>query len=268
MAESKKSWSERVDGALVLSVRVLFVAGALFLGLGAARDAARFEEEPIATTVDESASMAREGRQWVSVRAGAWRCDEAVVQGIRTLVPARTAAGDLVVARFESQAPCVELTAGPVDGIVELGLDEDIEGELRSAGVVAGSNACQLDVCTDCGRDNARLGVLICSLLFGFALVLPWLRRNVSGVAGIRAAMITAAYAKPGPEEAAANLKVRMYGALVSVLGAGMFAFGDDWALLAVIPLPWFGVFAIALGVLMIADPDRYRRMMRKSVER
>ncbi|MFN7697953.1 MAG: hypothetical protein ACK6CU_13105 [Deltaproteobacteria bacterium] len=54
----------------------------------------------------------------------------------------------------------------------------------------------------------------------------------------------------------------------MALAGFWCFWFGDGWAVFAVIPLTWFGVFGGALGAFMMTFPDRYRALIRRARRR
>ncbi len=257
-----------LDRAVTLFVGALLVGFSLYFGSGAARDTLRFGDQPLPVTLDEATRTAREGRQWVRVAPGGWRCDEAVRRGVQTLVPARSSDGAVVVARFEDLPDCERAVAAPVTGIVEPALENGVASALVSAGVLGDlqERAVQLDVCSSCGREDAFLGVVLCSVLGLVGLFFGPLRRRVPNLgAVVDAKMTEAAYAS---DAASANGMVQAYGFAVALGGACCFWFGDGWAIFVVIPLTWFGVFAGALGAFMMTFPERYRTLVRRARRR
>lgn len=252
------------DRVLTFAVGALIIGGALFLGAGAARDALRFPEEPIQMTVTQAALTATAGRQWVSILPGAWRCADEVRLGILRLVPATTTEGALVVARFEGPVSCQSATARPVTGVIEE-IDGPVAERLVSAGVLTHREPTvhQLNVCTHCGRDNARLGVLICSLFVLLGVSLGPLRRLIGGWQQGLVTKLDSAAREPANSEQA-NDTVRRHGFLVTALCGLGVAVGADWVVFGVIPLRWFAGGGAVLGAFMLTFPEQYRRLRRR----
>ena len=252
------------DRVLTLGVGALIVGGALYLGAGAARDAIRFPEEPIEMTLTQAALTAATGRQWVSVLPGSWRCGDEVRLGILQLVPATTVDGSLVVARFEGPVSCEAVTAKPVTGVIEE-MDDMVTQRLGSAGVLTHREPSvhQLNVCTGCGRDNARLGVVICLLFVALGVSLGPLRRLIGGFQQGIVVKLDAASRAPANSEQA-NDTVRRHGFLVAAVSGLGVAVGANWVIFGVIPLQWFAGFGVVLGAFMLTFPEQYRRLRRR----
>lgn len=253
-----------VDRLLTLSLSALIIGGALYFGSGAARDALRFPEEPIEMTVTQAALTASTGRQWISILPGAWRCEDEVRLGILHLVPATTAEGALVVARFEGPVACRSVTATKVTGVIDV-MDDRVTNSLRAAKVLTyrEPSVHQLNVCTSCGRDNAKLGVVICLLFVVFGAALGPLRRMIGGwQQGIVVKLDQAARAPENSEQA--NDTVRRHGFLVAVFGGLGVAGGAGWVVLGVIPVQWLAGFGVLLGAFMLTFPEQYRKLRRR----
>jgi hypothetical protein len=92
------------------------------------------------------------------------------------------------------------------------------------------------------------------------------LRRRVPNLRVLVATKMTeAAYAS---DAASANGTVQVYGFAIALAGFWCFWFGDGWAVFAVIPSTWFGVFGGALGAFMMTFPDRHRALIRRARRR
>jgi len=253
-----------LDRLLTLTVSALIIGGALYFGSGSARDALRFPEEPIEMTVTQAALTASTGRQWITVLPGAWRCGDQVRLGLLQLVPATTTDGALVVARFEGPVSCEAATARPVTGVIDV-MDEPVAKSLSSAGVLTyrEDSVHQLDVCTHCGRDNARLGVVICSFFVLFGVAFVPLRRLIGGwQQGIVVKLDQASSAPANSEQA--NDTVRRHGFLSAAFGGLGVAIGADWVIFGVIPLQWFAGFGVLMGAFMLTFPEQYRKLRRR----
>jgi hypothetical protein len=255
---------ERTHQVFTLAVGALLATGAAWFGFGAARDALRFPDAPIEMTAEQAALTAADGRQWVTVREAAWRCADAVPTGVYQLVPATTPEGALLVARTEAARGCAAVAAAPMTGIVE-DLEREHAARLEAAGVLTHHErgAYQLTVCTDCGRGNARLGVVVCALIMALGVFLGPLSTAVGRWrAGMHADLDSAARAPAHSEQA--NDRVRLHGFVTAALGGLCLVVGRGWLVWGLIPAPWLGGAVALLGAFMLTFPERYRSLRRR----
>jgi hypothetical protein len=247
--------------ALALLVSAAIVGTFGWLGLVELRDYTTFGDAPRSTSLAGAVAASAEGRQWVRVEGAPWQCASLKrdVPGGAAFLPASSDDGATIVARFDHPIRCADVAKAPLIGIVEP-MASKRAADLRSAGLSLPTDAPlrTLEVCSSCGKDNARLGVLICSLLVLVGLAIYPLRHLVPR---FRVRSLQDAIRAPEAEAPAANRTIRLRG--LAILGAGVvaIAFGKGWVIYGVLPVPWFGAFALALGVFMAALPDRYRRM-------
>jgi hypothetical protein len=236
-----------------------------WLGAGALRDAMTFGDAPLQTDVRGAVHASTAGRQWVEVHAD-WRCDELVhhVEGGAAFLPA-VVDDSVVVARFDHDIHCETESRHALTGIVEP-MEAKRAADLGHAGLSLpeGAQLRTLDVCTSCGKDNARIGVIVRTflVLLGFALY-PLRRAYLSFSARTHARLYGAIHATPEHADPA-NRVVRTWGAAALLAGALAAAVGRDWVVYRIVPVPWVGVIAIVLGGWMIASPESYRRVARR----
>ena len=249
------------EDRFVMVVGAIIAVGAAWLGAGALKDALRFKDAPLPQTVEQAVITAQAGRQWVTVRSDDWRCDETKHLSIITFIPTGR---DALVARSDHPIDCARGAAVGFTGVVELPDASDLE-QMAEAGLRRQGDPVpwQLQVCESCGRDNARLGVVIC---LGFMLLGVSLGKIRGAIGGFQArfqqGLVSAA--REPPNSAAANDKVRLYGFVTAALGGLMIGLGRDWVIAGLIPLQWFGGGAVLLGCWMLAFPEKYRELLRK----
>jgi len=241
------------------------------LGVDAWRDYRAFDDTPTRSTLSAAIEASTQGRRWVSVEGAPWRCDEVVrnVEGGAAFLPASAEDGATVVARFDQPIACDAVVARPLRGIIEP-MSAQRAADLRAGGLTlaTGARLRMLDVCASCGRDNARLGVIMCAGFVLLGLVLYPLRRRYQALQGRAAASLHAAIHAPPERAAEADRTVRLRGGLVLLAGVVAIAVGEGWAIDGVVPVRWFGAFALALGGWMAAAPGSYRRLAARSKRR
>ncbi|MDC3959262.1 hypothetical protein [Polyangium jinanense] len=176
-------------------------------------------------------------------------------------LPARAEDGSTVVARFDRPIQCDAVAAHPLTGIIEP-MTPERAADLRAAGLALadGAQLRTLDVCTSCGKDNARLGVLVCTCFVLLGLFLYPLRRAYQSLRGRADASLQAAI-QAAPQAAQADRTVRAWGGAALAVGALAFALGDGWMAYGIVPMRWIGVVALLLGGWMMAFPARYRAL-------
>ncbi len=249
---------------LALVVAVALIGASMWFGIGAATDWQRYHDEPIELDVGAATHASSEGRQWVSVSSGSWRCDQSIQRGVSTFVPVWAAGGDILVADFQFPVVCGDAIKSPIVGIVEP-MPGYLTTDLAAHNLVAlnGRGMHLLRVSKKNERDDVRLGVILCSLgvLLAFALF-PLRRLTGRFHARNHERLAVAAFA---PEESPeANRTVRKHGAMLVVFALGAFFVGEGWVIGGFIPVRWFAAAAVLLGSGMIAFPLRYRRLHRK----
>jgi hypothetical protein len=102
---------------------------------------------------------------------------------------------------------------------------------------------------------------LVCSVFVLVGLALYPLRHLVPR---FRVRGLQEAIRAPEAEAPAANRAIRLRGLAALAAGVVLMTFGKGWVVYGVLPAPLFGAFALALGVFMVALPDRYRRMAKR----
>jgi hypothetical protein len=246
---------------LLVSAVIVVIFG--WLGLQSLRDYATFGDAPLPTSVAGAVAASSEGRQWVRVEGAPWQCAnlKSNVPGGVTFLPASTDDGATIVARFDHSIRCAEVAKAPLVGIVEP-MAAQRAADLRAAGLSLPSDAPlrTLEVCSSCGKDNARWGLFICPVFVLVGLALYPLRHLVPR---FRVRTIQEAIRAPEAEAAAANRTIRLWGLALVVLGIVAIALGRGLVVYRVVPVTWFGAFAFALGAVVAAFPDRYRRMVK-----
>jgi hypothetical protein len=200
----------------------------------------------------------------VSVEGAAWRCRELLrnVNGGAAFLPASAEDGATVVARFDQPIHCDAVAARPLVGIVEP-MAAERAADLRAAGLPLGdgSRLRTLDVCASCGKSNARLGVILCTLLVLVGLFMYPLRVAFqSWGARVNASFRDAIHAPP-ERAVEADRRVRIRGGATLAVGALAVAVGKGWVAYGVVPVRGIGVVAMVIGALLVAFPAGYRRM-------
>lgn len=194
------------------------------LGLDALRDYRAFGETATRSTLAAAVAASAGERRWVSIEGAPWRCADLVrgVDGGVAFLPARDENGATVVARFDHAIACDAVIARPLTGIVEP-MSAKRAAALRAAGLALGDGPLRtLDVCAFCGKDNARLGVVVCGGFVLLGLLLHPLRRAYQGWRARAAASLRAAIHAPPSGAGEADRAVRARGAVVLALGVAM----------------------------------------------
>jgi hypothetical protein len=144
-------------------------------------------------------------------------------------------------------------------------MDEPVAKSLSAARVLTyrEPSVHQLDVCRNCGRDNARLGVVMCLLFVALGVGLVPLRRLIGGWQQGMVVKLDQASREPANSEQA-NDTVRRHGFLVAVFGGLGVAVGANWVVFGVIPVQWFAGFGGLLGAFMLTFPEQYRKLRRR----
>jgi hypothetical protein len=252
--------------AFVIGAGIVAVFG--WLGVGAFRDYRAFDDTPTRSTLLAAVEASTSGRRWVSVEGAPWRCKQLVhnVDGGVAFLPASAEDGSTVVARFDHEIACDALSAGPLTGVIEP-MDATRAADLRRAGLplAEGARLRTLSVCTSCGRDNARLGIVMCTgfVLLGLFLY-PLRRAFLSWRARSRAALHAAIHA-PAERSAEADRTVRVRGGAVLAAGVLALTVGRGWVAYGVVPVPWFGVVGLLVGAWMVVSPAKYRSLLARS---
>jgi hypothetical protein len=249
--------------SLVLSAAIVGTFG--WLGLEAFRDYRTFGDEPLRTSVAGAVEASATGRQWVSVVGAPWRCAELLrgVPGGAAFLPASAPEGATIVARFDQPIRCEAVVSRPLIGIVEPMAPQRAR-DLGAAGLRLPADAPlrTLEVCSSCGKDNARMGILVCAVFVLVGLALYPLRHLLPAWRG--SGVLVAAIHAPAEQAAAANRTIRLWGLAVVVCGVVATTVGRGFVVYGVIPVPWFGAFAFVLGGLMAAFPERYRQFAKR----
>jgi hypothetical protein len=240
------------------------------LGAGAWRDYRTFDDTPTRSTLLAAIEASTNGRRWVSIEGAAWRCEELLghVSDGAAFLPARAEDGSMVVARFDRPIQCDAVVARPLIGILEP-MAPGRAADLRAAGLALadGARLRTLDVCTSCGKDNARLGVVVCTCFVLLGLFLYPLRRAYQSWGSRAGASLQGAIAAPA-RSSQADRTVRAWGGVTLTAGVLAFAVGDGWVAYRTIPVRWIGVIAVLLGAWMIAFPARYRALAARAKRR
>lgn len=259
-----KSFLAFLESGYSVAAGALMVAVFLILGRQAFLDYQRFGDEPLSVDTNGAIEASAGGRQWVAIHGAPWRCDATIRTG-HTFFPARSNGID-VVARFDHDVVCENVVAGPLVGVIEQVEKEDFE-RFQKAGMTNNDFAKVrlLNVCKACGKDNARLGVIICGLFVIMGLAIYPLRRGLYALhTGFSRSVHTALHS-PGSERAVAERKLRIQGLATMAVGGWALAFGKDWVLWHAVPLPWVGAAAITLGVLYVGFPGKLRDLAARS---
>lgn len=234
------------------------------LGIDAWRDYRTFDDTPTRSTLVSAIEASTSGRRWVSVEGAPWRCTRLVrnIRGGAAFLPASTEDGSTVVARFDRPIECHAIIARPLTGIIEP-MTVERAGDLRAAGLALanGAELRTLDVCTSCGKDNARIGIVVCAFFMLVGLLLYPLRRAYQSSSGRASTALHAAIHAPSARAAQADRTVRTWGGATLVTGAIAFAVGESWVAYGMVPVRWIGVVAVLLGAWMMLSPAGYRRL-------
>jgi hypothetical protein len=248
--------------ALLVSAAIVGTFG--WLGLEALRDYTTFGDVPLSTSLAGAVAASAEGRQWVQVERAPWQCANLKnnVPGGVAFLPATADDRATIVARFDHSIRCREVAKAPLIGVVEP-MASKRAADLRAAGLSLPTDAPlrTLEVCSSCGKDNARLGVLICSVLVLVGLALYPLRHLVPR---FRVRTLQEAIHAPDAEASAANRTIRLRGLAVLAVGVVAIAFGRGLVVYRVVPVHWVGAFAVPLGLFVAVFPDGYRRMAKR----
>jgi hypothetical protein len=249
---------------------VAFVGGAAlvaifgYLGVEAWRDYRTFGDVPRRTGLLGAVQASIRGRQWVAIEGAAWQCGRLVrnIDGGVAFLPAMADDGSMVVARFDHEIRCADVVAEPLTGIIEP-MDRKRLDDLKVAGlpVSDGVELRTLDVCVSCGRDNARLGVIMCTAFVFLGLALYPLRRGYQSLRGRAQTALHDAVHAPPERAPQANRTVRAWGGSATALGILCVIYHA-------VPLHWFGVGAAILGAWMMVFPDRYRALAARAKRR
>lgn len=122
--------------------------------------------------------------------------------------------------------------------------------DLKAAGLAVsdGAELRTLEVCVSCGRNNARLGFVMCTGFVVLGLALYPLHRGYQSLRGrAQDALFDAVHAPAKAPQA--NRTVRAWGGSAAVLGVLCAVFGEGWAIFHAVPLQWFGIAATAWGL-------------------
>lgn len=248
--------------ALVGGAALVAIFGTL--GVEAWQDYRAFGDTPTPSTLVTAIDASTRGRRWVSVEGAPWRCEQLVrnVRGGAAFLPASAEDGATVVARFDRPIACQAVVAQPLEGIIEP-MTAERAADLRAAGLAltSGGRLRTLSVCTSCGRENARLGVIMCAALVLLGLGLYPLRRAYQLVRGNVAHSLQAAIHAQPEQAAVADRTVRNHGALLLVVGVAAFAWGEGYVIYEVVSLRWAGLAVVLLGAWMVSSPGTYRRL-------
>lgn len=251
------------DDPLPILLSLGMVAAGIYWGREALADYLRFPQRPLETDVTGALAA---GRQWVSVAPGAWECDQLFHRGVSRFVPARGADGRVLVADFQHEISCEQVTAQAVAGVVH-----EVPEHLRSDFVAAGLEGADtlLSVTDADQKQDSLIGVLLCFV--GAPLLVPfmvWLLGWQQRLHQWSEAQLTSASAA-APESEQADVTVRKHGALLLGLGASVMAMSQtwwqDWWVCGLVPLSVFGAVALALGVFEVAFPKVFRRLYKRS---
>jgi hypothetical protein len=253
----------------VLGAGLVAVFG--WLGAGAFHDYRTFDDTPTRSTLLAAVEASASGRRWVSVEGAPWRCAQLVrnVDGGVAFLPASSEDGSTVVARFDHAIACDAVSAAPLTGVIEPMADERAT-DLRRAGLplAEGARLRTLDVCTSCGRDNARIGVVVCACFVLLGVFLYPLRRAYLSMRARASASLHGAIHAPAEASAEADRTVRAWGGAALVAGVLGLTVGRGWVVEGVLPVPWVGVVALLLGGWMTASPSGYRKFAARSKRR
>jgi hypothetical protein len=260
--------SDRFDKVIAGVLGAAMVVGFGWLGVDSVRDYRRFGNDPLETDALGAVEASASGRQWVQVGAP-WRCDQLIlgIDGGVAFLPAFAADGSLIVARFDHDIRCEP--SRPLTGIIEP-MDAKRAADLRATGLTwtEGAALRTLGVCHDCGKDNARLGILVCSCFVLAGIFLYPLMGAIRSAIGRFQGGLQVAIHAPAERADAANRSVRLRGALLLAAGIAGVLFGEGWSLWHFLPLRWAAIFPLLLGGWMAASPASYRRVSAKAPRR
>jgi hypothetical protein len=255
--------------SLVGGVALVAVFGTL--GVGAWRDYRTFGDSPTRETLGGAVAASAGGRRWVSIEGASWRCADLVrnLPGGAAFLPASGADGATVVARFDGEIDCAAVSARPLRGIIEP-MEAQRAADLRGGGLTLAAEAPlrTLDVCTSCGKANARLGVVMCTLFVLLGLALYPLRRAYRSLRGRADGALREAIHAPPARAEQADRTVRTWGGAALLAGVAAIAVGEGWVAYGVVPVRWIGVVALALGGWMVLSPAGYRRFSARAGKR
>jgi hypothetical protein len=222
-----------------------FALGFGYLGSRCWRDLQAFEGGPRAVALEEALVRAGQARIYAVVEGARFRCGEALHDVLRprsTFVPLAGAGGETVlVAEYDRSIGCAAEAARPLIGVVSE-LPERMRTRLVEAGMALPASTVR-HLCSYCGPDNARTGVIVCSVLVMIAVglfpLILLLRRSVE---------------QEGHPEATAG-EVRAAGAIFVGMGALSGWLGAGWTLYGLVPFRVVSAIAVLIGLAMIVAP-------------
>jgi len=237
------------------------------LGMQALNDYRRFGNEPLRGDLPAALSASRDGRQWVTIEGAPWRCEAGVRAG-ESFFSARAASGEEVVARFDHDVSCREVNAS-LTGVIEPISPGDYQ-RVKASGLAQGElgSVRMMSVCTNCGKDNARLGVILCTLfvLLGFAIY-P-IRLALGRWKGSLYESTHAALHAPASDEAQAVRQLRLRGLVLAGGAALGLTLGQNYLLDGLIPVPWLSWPILGLAAVYLFFPSWMRARLAKSQAR
>lgn len=246
-------------------IAVVFLGAGLFFGIGVTRDYLRFPKVPLEVDASGALVAGQSGRQWVSITAHTWQCDQMIQQGGSRVVPLRLEKGQKIFADFQFNMDCADMTSRPVAGIIEP-LSERMHAFLLTSGYKQPDlvGAYEVYVTTADKKQDSLMGVLICFVGAPFfALMRFSLARFFRRFRAQNMQILSDAAAAP-EDSPSADWAVRKHGALLLALSIVMYLIGDDWALWGLIPLQRVAMFFAALGSGLIVFPRSYRRLRKR----
>ena len=266
MEELKRILREDTFAFLLCMVLGLCLVVAFgWLGFDALVDYRTFGDRPLRTDVAGAVRASATGRQWVSVDGAPWQCVRELrnVEGGHPFLTARSDEGAFVVARFDREIDCAATSVAPVEGVIEP-MAPDRRAALKAAGLTLSDGANRtLDVCTNCGRDNARLGVIMCGaiVLIGFGLY-P-IRRELDKLRRRWGPGFLEAISSSQADDAVAMRAIRLRGLFIFVVGAACAIFGEHWEIEGA-PLRPTGIFLAVVGALLLLFAKQYRALVNR----
>ena len=234
------------------------------LGHQAFEDFRRFGDKPLPVDISGAVRESDVGRQWVSVHGAPWNCSEAVRVG-HTFFPAHIEGYDLI-ARYDRDVICGDVVGVPLEGIIEPVGKEDFE-RFKQNGLTSKEigKVRLLSVCVDCGKDNARLGVIVCGAFILLGLGIYPLRRGLLAAYRGWTSGSNEALRSPPTASASAEKKLRIRGAVTLTVGILAYAFGHDYVVWRVVPLHWIGLVGIVLGLAYVLLPGQLRQLIART---
>lgn len=162
-------------------LRILTILGFGYLGFFSWRQLQSFPPEPQPMTLREASHVAEQGRAWVIVEDIQWNCDHMYYSQVN-----RNTWTDIVftdnsselwgLAIFDREKTCDEIKAEAGIGVLDVASTKK-RNDLIANGFAVSEyerNGVFLSLCTYCGRENSRLGVIVSSILI---LIGIWLLR-------------------------------------------------------------------------------------------